>query len=58
MIGFYLLGVIASFVMIMVALNESPDVKSDLGSDMAFAAFAAMLWPFTLVVILLAPMRK
>lgn len=56
MINLYLTGVFIAFVLMVISLRAGS--SNELGQDLAFAAFAAALWPFTLLVVLIAPARK
>lgn len=55
MINFYLAGVFITFVLMIISLRLDADDNSELGRDIAFAAFSSVLWPFALLVILLSP---
>lgn len=55
MIGFYLWGVILAFFLTLIPLRFGPGPTNELGQDLAFSAFAAVLWPLTLLVVLVSP---
>ena len=58
MIALYLWGVILTFVFALIGLRNSTEPVNELGQDIAFAAFASMLWPFTLLIVLTYVVRK
>lgn len=58
MIALYLWGVILTFVFALIGLRNSTESVNELGQDIAFAAFASMLWPFALLIVLTYVVRK
>lgn len=58
MIGLYLWGVSLTFVFTLIAMRNGSGSNGELGQDIASAAFMAVFWPFTLLVILISPARK
>ena len=58
MIGLYLWGVLLAFAFTLLPLRCGPGPYNELGRDLAFSAFAAVFWPFALLIILVSPFRK
>lgn len=58
MIGLYLCGVILAFAFTIIPLRFGSGPTNELGQDLAFSAFAAVFWPFALLVVLISPARK
>lgn len=54
----YLWGVILCFVFTLIGLRNSTEPVNELGQDIAFAAFAGVLWPFSLLIVLSYVLRK
>lgn len=57
-ISLYLCGVVLAFFATLVPLRTTPGPLNELGEDLAFSAFAAVFWPFLLLVVLISPLRK
>lgn len=58
MIGLYLWGVLLAFAFTLLPLRCGPGPYNELGRDLAFSAFAAVFWPFALLIVLVSPSRK
>jgi hypothetical protein len=50
--------VVLAFFATLVPLRTTPGPLNELGEDLAFSAFAAVFWPFLLLVVLISPLRK
>lgn len=54
----YLCGVVLAFFAVLVPLRTAPGPLNELGEDIAVSAFAAVLWPFLLLVSIVSLFRK
>lgn len=57
MINLYLFVVPIAFVLMLISLRGEGSTN-ELGQDIAFAAFVAVLWPFTFLVVVSYLVRK